>query len=257
MTDIPEASRHSRREALTRLGAAALTLGTPMSMAQHPARSTPDSNKPDKKEDEDFERLLRLASVPSMSVAAIDGERISTRVLGVRRGGEAERVTPDTVYAAASLTKAVFSYVLLGLVRDGLILLDRPVREYLPLPNPDDPRAAAITARRLLSHSGGWRNWRNSATQALTADFDPGTRWSYSGEGFFFLQRGVEKLTGKGMSLLARERVFEPLGMKRSSMAGLAELEPYQAAGHNSRGERNPLFPCCPTFCRRTRRRAC
>jgi CubicO group peptidase (beta-lactamase class C family) len=237
MTPLHESSDTiPRRTALARLGAAALAVAAPISPVAPFATSAPQTT------DEEFERLMRLASVPSMSMASIDGERITTRSLGVRRAGEAERVTPDTVYAAASLSKAVFSYVLLGLVRDGLLSLDRPVREYLPLPNPDDPRAAAITARRLLSHSGGWRNWRNNASQALTADFEPGARWSYSGEGFFFLQRIVEKLTGKGMSLLARERVFEPLGMKRSSMAGLAELEPYQASGHNNRGEFIPPF---------------
>jgi CubicO group peptidase (beta-lactamase class C family) len=187
--------------------------------------------------DEDFERVLRLASVPSLSYAMIDGDKITTRSLGIRRAGEAERATPDTVYAAASLTKAVFSYVFLGLVNEGLLSLDKPVREYLPLPNPDDARSNTITARHLLSHSGGWRNWRNNTSTALTSDFEPGSRWSYSGEGFFFLQRIVEKLTGKSVPLLARERVFDPLGMKRSSLVGLVEFEPFQAAGHSGRGD--------------------
>lgn len=187
--------------------------------------------------DDDFERIMRLASVPSMAYAIVDGDKISTKALGVRRAGEAERVTADTVYAAASLTKTVFSYVLLGLVNEGLLTLDRPAREYLPLPNPDDPRAAGITLRRLLSHSSGWRNWRFDTKQPLTSDFEPGTKWSYSGEGFFYMQRILEKLTGKGMSQLAHERVFEPLGMKRSSMVALGELEPFLADPHSGRGE--------------------
>jgi CubicO group peptidase (beta-lactamase class C family) len=94
--------------------------------------------------------------------------------LGVSRAGEADRVTPDTVYAAASLTKTVFAWVFLGLVQEGLVSLDRPVRDYLPLPNPDDARSATITARHLLSHTGGWRNWRNTRP-LLTADFKPGS----------------------------------------------------------------------------------
>lgn len=192
--------------------------------------------------DEDFERLLRLASVPSMSYAIIDGDRVTTKALGVRRAGEEDRVTPDTVYAAASLTKAVFAYLLLGFVREGLLSLDRPVGDYLPLPNSDDARARTITARHLLSHSGGWRNWRNNTTQPLTADFVPGARWSYSGEGYFFLQRVLETLSGQSMSQLARERVFEPLRMTRSSMVGLAELEPHQASGHSGRGEPTQPF---------------
>ena len=92
--------------------------------------------------------------MPSVSIAQIDGEHIATRCVGVRRAGETERVAPDTVYAAASLSKTVSAYVLLGLVNEGLLSLDKPVRDYLPLPNPDDPRAPGITARRLLSHSG-------------------------------------------------------------------------------------------------------
>jgi CubicO group peptidase (beta-lactamase class C family) len=177
-----------------------------------------------------------------LSLAVVDGDRVTTRAVGVRRAGDPAPATSDTVYAAASLTKAVFSYVLLGFAQEGALSIDRPVGEYLSLPNPDDARARTITARHLLSHSGGWRNWRNNTSQPLTADFEPGSRWSYSGEGFFFLQRVLEKLTGKAMSQLARERVFEPLGMTRSSMVGLAELEPHQASGHGGRGDPTQPF---------------
>jgi CubicO group peptidase (beta-lactamase class C family) len=227
--------RIPRRSVIARFGAAALGIGALSGPATRPFRGRVQQW------DEDFERLLRLASVPSFSLAIVEGDRITTRSVGVRRAGEAERATPDTVYAAASLTKTVFAYVVLGLVREGLLSLDRPVREYMPLPNPDDARSAAITARHLLSMSGGWRNWRNNNSQALTADFEPGSRWSYSGEGFFFLQRVLEKLTGKSIADLTRERVFSPLGMQRSSMIGLAELEPHQASGHSGRGD--PVQP--------------
>ena len=228
--DFTSSSNISRRSALTQLGAVALGI-------EAFSNSALGRHGIEQRSEEDFERLLRLASVPSMSYAIVEGDRITTRSLGLRRAGETDRVTPDTVYAAASLSKAVFAYVFLGLVNEGMLSLDKPVREYLPLPNPDDARASGITARQLLSHSGGWRNWRNNASQALTADFEPGSRWSYSGEGFFFLQRVAEKLTGKSIALLARERVFEPLGMKRSSFVGLAELEPFQATGHSGRGD--------------------
>jgi CubicO group peptidase (beta-lactamase class C family) len=162
--------------------------------------------------------------------------------LGVQRNGEPDLVAPDTVYAAASLTKTIFAWVFHGFVQEGLVSLDRPVRDYLPLPNPDDARSATITARHLLSHSGGWRNWRNTPAQQLTADFEPGSRWSYSGEGYFFLQRILEKLTGKSIGVLMRERVFQPVGMKRSSMASLTELEVNRAAGHDGRGGPAQVF---------------
>ncbi len=195
------------------------------------------SRTADRPADEDIDKLLRLASVPSLTLASIDGDRITTKAFGVRRAGDAERVSADSVYAAASLTKMVFGYVFLGLANEGVVSLDAPVREYLPLPNPNDARAVSITARHLLSHSSGWRNWRDTNADVLTSNLEPGTRWSYSGEGYFFLQRILEMLTGKSLGQLARERVFEPLGMKRTSMAALAELEPFQVTGHGGRGE--------------------
>lgn len=232
----------SRRTALGRLAAAAVSAALPSSArASDHAPASPTAGVAPHQEPE-FSALLRQANVPSFAAAMVDGDRVTTRVLGTRRAGEPERVTEETIYAAASLTKMVFAWTLLGLVREGLLDLDRPVRDYLALPNPDDPRAGAITARRLLSHTGGWRNWRNNATQPLTADFEPGARWSYSGEGFFFLQRIVERLTGKALPALVRERVLGPLGMRRTSLVALAEFEAFQASGHTGRGEPTTPF---------------
>lgn len=226
-----------RRAALERLGMGIVALTVPGASADvaSTTRAAADAARQSRTEAE-LSALLPLAGVPSLSLAQITGGRVSSMALGVVRAGESDRVTPDTVYAAASLTKTVFAWVFLGFVQEGLVSLDRPVRDYLPLPNPDDARSATITARHLLSHTGGWRNWRNTPAQLLTADFEPGSRWSYSGEGFFFLQRVLEKLTGKSIGVLVRERVFAPLGMTRSSMASLAELEVNRAAGHDGRG---------------------
>ncbi|MBI3790775.1 MAG: serine hydrolase [Gemmatimonadetes bacterium] len=152
------------------------------------------------------------------------------------------RATPDTIYAAASLTKLMLAYVFLDLVVEGRLSLDRPVGEYVPLPNPADPLAAKITARHLLSHSGGWRNWRFDDKQPFNADFEPGSRWQYSGEGFYFLQRVIEQVTGTPFPLFVRERVHSPLGMKNSSMLALPELEPRIAPPHNQRGEPGQRF---------------
>jgi CubicO group peptidase (beta-lactamase class C family) len=50
----------------------------------------------------------------------------------------------------------------------------------------------------VLSHSTGFVNWRQGADEKLTSAFEPGTRFQYSGEGFYTLQRCVEKITGTG-----------------------------------------------------------
>ena len=87
----------------------------------------------------------------------------------------------------------MFAYLVMLLVQDGTLNLDRPLDAYLGAPYvPDDPRAASITARHVLSHTTGYRNWRFSADQRLSTDFAPGERFQYSGEGYYQLQRVVE-----------------------------------------------------------------
>ena len=185
----------------------------------------------------DINELLQLASVPGMSIATVRGADVSVEGFGVRRSGGTDAVTGDTVFEAASLSKPVFASIVMQLAAEGVIDLTRPLGEYLPLPNPGDEPSKLITATHVLSHSGGWRNWRNSRDVALTADFPPGSRFSYSGEGYFFLQRVVEKLTGKGLQQLSRERVFEPLGMRSSGYLWRPELDAKMAAPHSNRGQ--------------------
>jgi CubicO group peptidase (beta-lactamase class C family) len=151
-------------------------------------------------------------------------------------------VTEQTVFEAASLSKPVFAYLVLGLEREGVIDLGRPIGDYLALPNREDARARTITARHLLSHSGGWRNWRFAREHLLTADFEPGSRFSYSGEGFAFLQRVVESLTGRALPVLAGERVFGPLGMEGSAFVWHPALDARLASPHSGRGDPQESF---------------
>ncbi|HEX6049944.1 MAG TPA: serine hydrolase domain-containing protein [Gemmatimonadaceae bacterium] len=185
---------------------------------------------------EEIARLMRLASVPGMSIATVRGADITVEGYGVRRAGTQDTVTGDTVFEAASLSKPVLTAIVLQLAAEGLIEIEKPLGDYLALPNPADERAKTITAAHVLSHSGGWRNWRGGRDTTLRSDFPPGSRFSYSGEGFFFLQRVAEKLTGKGLSRLARERVFEPLGMRSSSFIWRPELDATLASPHSNRG---------------------
>ena len=185
----------------------------------------------------DIPSLLQLANIPGIAIATVHGGDVAVEGFGVRRAGTDDRVTGDTVFEAASLSKPVFTAIAMQLAAEGLIDLTRPLVSYLPLPNPADERAKSITATHVLSHSSGWRNWRNGRDVALTADFEPGSKFSYSGEGYFFLQRVVEKLTGQGLSRVARDRVFEPLGMKTSSFIWRPDLDAALASPHTNRGQ--------------------
>jgi len=189
----------------------------------------------------DFSALLSQTGVPSFAMARVTGDTIETEALGVTRAGTTDAATADTVYAAASLTKMLVAYIALDLTLAGAFTLDQPLRDLVPLPNPEDPRASLITARRLLSHTSGWPNWRNTPTPPMLASFEPGARWQYSGEGFFYLARVIEHVTDKPLGLVLRERLLMPLGMTRTSFVTLEALEPFLAAPHDGRG--NVMVP--------------
>jgi CubicO group peptidase (beta-lactamase class C family) len=184
----------------------------------------------------DVPRMMRIASVPGVSIGMTNGGSVTTRAFGVTRAQDGEAVTGDTVFEAASLSKPVFAYLVHRLVAEGKLDLDRPLGGYLPLPNPADAAARTITGRHVLSHTSGWRNWRFNRGQQLTADFTPGTSWSYSGEGYYFLQRVVEHVTGQGILRLTQERIFDPLGMRRSSYMWRPDLDANRASPHSNRG---------------------
>lgn len=182
--------------------------------------------------------LLAEAGIPGLSVAVVgDGEIVWARGFGTTTTEAGRPVDERTVFGAASLTKPIVAYAVMKMADAGEIDLDRPLSDYLAYQDlAHDPRAARITARMVLSHSTGLPNWRpgrwSEDPQPLTTQFEPGSRWQYSGEGFVYLQRVVEQLTGKPLDRLLHERVFEPLGMTTSDLLWQDRFESNYAAPH-------------------------
>jgi CubicO group peptidase (beta-lactamase class C family) len=187
-------------------------------------------------------RLMIAHHVPGVAVAGIEGRRVAWhREYGVRRAGDETRVKQETVFEACSMTKPVFAYVVLKLVEEGKLALDRPLVEYLKaLYLPGEPRHRAITARMILSHTSGFPNWREGGWQAggpLPVLFEPGSKFGYSGEGYLYLQRVVESITGAPLKRYMREALLDPIGMTASSFAYEDRHEGIAAHGHDDRGE--------------------
>ena len=182
-------------------------------------------------------RLLELASVPGLALAVIDGKRVWRRGFGDAVEESAQPVSDETVFEAASLGKPVVAYAMLRLVDAGVIDLDRPLYDYLPLPDTNNSRMKRVTARHVLSHTAGLPNWRQQPS-ALEPSSDPGTQFSYSGEGYFYLQRVAERLTNKPFARLMREQVLDPLGMKQSSYVWQPEFGARMAAGYDGQEKR-------------------
>lgn len=180
--------------------------------------------------------------VPGLSIALIrDGEVFWHASFGVRDARTHEPVTDDTVFEAASLSKPVFAYAVMKLVDSGKLDLDRPLVKYLPGEYvAGDERANRITARNVLTHTTGFPNWRPNG-KPLTINFNPGERFSYSGEGFVYLQKVVEHLTNQPLDEFMQGAVFKPLGMTSSSYVWKASFENRAAVGHGPVGNPGEL----------------
>jgi CubicO group peptidase (beta-lactamase class C family) len=187
------------------------------------------------------DRLMKAGDVPGLSAAVIrDGAIVWRGSFGVRDAGAPSPVDDDTVFEAASLSKPVFAYSVAKLVDAGKLDLDARLVRYIPGDYAGDPKMALITARHVLSHTTGLPNWRPEG-QPLKVHFTPGERFSYSGEGFVYLQKAVERMTGQTLDAWMKRTVFEPLGMTSSSYVWEERFQPVRARGHDSAGEPRPL----------------
>ena len=190
----------------------------------------------------DIPGIMKKVGVPGLSIAVIRGGKTTwVHGFGVKEVTIGQPVTLDTVFEAASLSKPVFAYGVLKLVEQGKLGLDAPLTTYLPKPYiPGDDRLAKITARIVLSHRTGFPNWRDG--DALPIYFTPGERFSYSGEGYVYLQRVVEQITGKPLNDYMNEAVFTPLGMTSSSYVWRPQFDALTATGHDSDGKPEKLW---------------
>jgi CubicO group peptidase (beta-lactamase class C family) len=224
------------------LGALAILAPRFVDSQLRPDRSETQLRKPDAVTTDELQRripeLLQESMVPGLSLALIrDGKTYWVHGFGVRDLKTGKPVTEETIFEAASLSKPVFAYGVLKLVEQGKLDLDAPLTKYLPKPYVEgDPRLERITARCVLSHRTGFPNWRGEGNP-LTIHFTPGERFSYSGEGFVYLQRVVEQVTGMTLNEYMTEAVFQPLGMTSSSYVWRADYDLRTATGHDAAGE--------------------
>lgn len=183
-------------------------------------------------------------AVPGLSVAIVrDGKIVLAKGYGKQAIG-GDPVGPDTAFSIGSVTKQFICAAALLLAEEGKLSLDDPVARYLP----DLTRAGDIQVRRLMNHTSGYPDYYpldfvdRRMTKATTADeilanyakgkldFEPGARWSYTNTAYIALGRIIEKVSGMPLGTFLEQRIFGPVGMKRSA------LDPAQPTtqGHRS-----------------------
>lgn len=192
---------------------------------------------PSRAQDRSFDELIADAGITGLSIVSIENAKIDHTYYGGIRSSETKPpVTRTTVFEAESLSKPVVAFIALRLADEKTLDLDKPLAEYLPYPDAaHDPRYLNITARMVLTHTTGFPNWRNASAK-LPILFEPGTLFSYSGEGFVFLQQTLEQITFKTLEELAWTYVFEPFEMTSSSFVWNSSFAKNIAVGHTDMG---------------------
>lgn len=206
--------------------------------------------------DETATGVMRDTGARGLAMVVIeDGRVVATRSYGARNA-KGEPLTPETVMYGASLTKAAFAYMVLQLVDEGRLDLDRSIADYLPRPLTDygdartedayarwsdlagDERWRKLTPRILLSHRSGFANFGFLEPDGkLRFHFDPGARYAYSGDGLILLQFVLEQGLGLDVGAEMKARVFAPLGMTRTSMTWRADFAGDLADGWTAEGK--------------------
>jgi CubicO group peptidase (beta-lactamase class C family) len=186
-------------------------------------------------------------------------QRIPGAAIAVTRGGKIIKaagygyanlehqvpVKPETVFQSGSISKQLAAAVAMLLVEDGKIVLDDPVKKYLP---DAPPTWDGITIRHLLTHTSGIPEYqygkdfdmrkdytddeRLHIVYGMKLEFAPGSRWNYSDTGYMVLGILLSRAGGEFYGDILRRRVFEPLVMKTARIISEEDVIPNRAAGY-------------------------
>jgi CubicO group peptidase (beta-lactamase class C family) len=188
--------------------------------------------------------VLSQTGAPSASIAIVQGGRlVYAQAYGQARLDPPLRATPDMRYSIGSISKQFTAAAILLLVEDRKMSLSDRVGKWLP----DLTRANEVTVRQLLSMTSGYQDFwpqdyvmpgmmKDATPKDIIdgwarkpLDFDPGTKWQYSNTNYVIAGMIVERVAGKPLLALLRERVFTPLKMRsvvNSDEAALGPADP-------------------------------
>ena len=195
-------------------------------------------------------RIAAKYKIPGLAVAVIaQGQLRDIQFFGVRDKNSNAPVTDKTVFEAGPLGEPLDAYAVLRLSAEGHFSPGTPLPALLPLPyvrNLDptslsdsteslyDPQFNLITALRVMNHTSGMPDWARN--QHLHLQSAPGQKWSYSNEGYLYLQRVVDHVTGEAFDEFMMRSVFGPARMAHSSFVWRGEYDGEIATGYDSSG---------------------
>ena len=201
-----------------------------------------------------IEYLMKTANVSGVAISVFNNNKpIFSKTYGLSNVPKNRPFQQASVMYGASFAKTVFAYIVMQFVQEKVLDLDKPLIEYLNKPLVDykingwnrgyqdlknDDRYKKITGRMCLTHTTGFPNWLwFEVDRKLKIKFEPGSRYSYSGEGIYLLQFVIEQITGKDYETISQERVFKPLQMINTSQEWQNRFDENICFGHNPKGE--------------------
>ena len=200
------------------------------------------------------ESLLGLHDMAGLAVAVVREDEIASRGFGVRDVGSGESVTPETMFHLASVSKPFVATAIVSLATrpdagKPMLDLDAPIVEWVPEFTLADGRAAAVTPRRLLSHSSGLPDvadygWHDPqlgddalgqfarSLSGWRLKSEPGSVFAYSNAGFDLLGLLLSRATGTTFENAVKKQVLSPLGMGSSTFLRREVPEHLAASPH-------------------------
>lgn len=156
-------------------------------------------------------------AVPTIAIATIEKGKLNPLII---EGKVPEQLSnkSNTIFDVASLTKTITTLLTLKLINNGSWDLDEPLFKYWIDPDvKKDSLHRQLTTRHVLSHRTGFTNWRwMHDTKKLTFEFQPGSKFQYSGEGFEYLRKALENKFNTSFEKLTDSLVFKPNKMNNS-----------------------------------------
>jgi CubicO group peptidase (beta-lactamase class C family) len=188
--------------------------------------------------DETLRSGIARRKIPCVVAMAADAKKTLYAGAFGARDSSGVPVRPDSIFAIASMTKAITTVAALQLVEQGRVGLTEPVAKYLPqLANLDvwdgqqlRPAKTPVTLHHLLTHTSGfcYDTWDGDMFRYVSQHppapgakpgplmFEPGARWQY-GQGCDWAGRLVEAITGATLEQYFQDKIFKPLGMTDTS----------------------------------------
>ncbi len=196
--------------------------------------STTTSKDPLRGLDGYIESAMKDWQIPGLAIAVVKDDRVVySRGFGVRELGKPEKVTPRTMFAMASHTKAFTATALGLLVAEGKIAWDDPATKYLPWFQMFDPYVTReLTVRDLLCHRCGLGTWQGDLmwygsdlsrrevlerVRFLQPEFSFRSKFGYCNLAFVAAGEILPAVTGQSWEETLRRRFFEPMGMNRTN----------------------------------------